>query len=289
MAGRLQDKVAVITGGASGMGRATVLRFLAEGARVVVADMNEETGKETLELAAQAGHDERVRFIRTDVADEASVEAMIQLAITDFGRLDCLFNNAGVGGAFGALTEIEVDDWDYTFAVLTRGVFLGIKHGARVMEAGASIINTASVAGLSGGSGPVVYSAAKAAVINLTFGAAVELARQQIRVNAICPGGIVTPLVHRGNVEEATERLKKLQPWPEAGQGEHIAGVALFLASEDARFVTGQALAVDGGLTAAGPNLFRRLEDRGEGIFRGLVGVNRGNTGQPPIVRKKQE
>ncbi len=289
MAGRLQDKVAVITGGASGMGRATVLRFLAEGAWVVVADMNEETGKETLELAAAAGYGERVRFIRTDVADEASVEAMIQLAITDFGRLDCLFNNAGVGGAFGALTEIEVDDWDYTFAVLTRGVFLGIKHGARVMEAGASIINTASVAGLSGGSGPVVYSAAKAAVINLTFGAAVELARRQIRVNAICPGGIVTPLVHRGNVEEATERLKKLQPWPEAGQGEHIAGAALFLASEDARFVTGQALAVDGGLTAAGPNLFRRLEDRGEGIFRGLVGVNRGNTGQPPIVRKKQE
>ncbi len=289
MAARLQDKVVVVTGGASGMGRATVLRFLAEGAFVVVADMNEETGKETLELAAAAGHGDRVRFIRTDVADEASVEAMIQLAITDFGRLDCLFNNAGVGGAFGALTEIEVDDWDYTFAVLTRGVFLGIKHGARVMEAGASIINTASVAGLSGGSGPVVYSAAKAAVINLTFGAAVELARQQIRVNAICPGGIVTPLVHRGNVEEATERLKKLQPWPEAGQGEHIAGVALFLASEDARFVTGQALAVDGGLTAAGPNLFRRLEDRGEGIFRGLVGVNRGNTGQPPIVRKKQE
>ena len=289
MAGRLQDKVAVITGGASGMGRATVLRFLAEGALVVVADMNEETGKETLELAAGAGHGERVRFIRTDVADEASVEAMIQLAVTDFGRLDCLFNNAGVGGAFGALTEIEVDDWDYTFAVLTRGVFLGIKHGARVMEAGASIINTSSVAGLSGGSGPLVYSAAKAAVINLTFGAAVELARQQIRVNAICPGAIATPLVHRGNVAEATERLKKLQPWPEAGQAEHIAAAALFLASEDARFVTGQALAVDGGLTAAGPNLFRRLEDRGGGIFRGRVGVNRGNTGQPSIVRKTQE
>lgn len=289
MAGRLQGKVAVITGGASGMGRATVLRFLAEGASVVVADMNEETGKQTLELAAKDGHAEHVRFIRTDVADEPSVEAMVRLALSDFGRLDCLFNNAGVGGAFGALTDIEVEDWDYTFAVLTRGVFLGIKHGARVMQPGASIINTASVAGLSGGSGPVAYSAAKAAVINLTYGAAVELARRQIRVNAICPGGIVTPLVHRGDEESATERLKTLQPWPEAGQGEHIAGAALFLASEDARFVTGQALAVDGGLTAAGPDLFRRLEDRGRGIFGGLVGVNRGNTGQPPIVRQTKE
>ncbi len=287
MAGRLQDKVAVITGGASGMGRATVLRFLAEGAWVVVADMNEETGKETLDLAAKAGHGERARFVRTDVAEEDAVEAMIQFAISEFQGLDCLFNNAGVGGAFGAITEIDVDDWDYTFAVLTRGVFLGIKHGARVMQPGASIINTSSVAGLSGGSGPVAYSAAKAAVVNLTYGAAVELAAKQIRVNAICPGGIVTPLVHRGNEAEATERLKKLQPWPEAGQGEHIAGVALFLASDDARFVTGQAISVDGGLTAAGPNLFRRLENREGGIFGGLVGASRGNTGLPPVVRNR--
>ena len=287
MAARLQDKVVVVTGGASGMGRATVLRFLAEGAFVVVADMNEETGKETLDLAAKAGHGERARFVRTDVAEEDAVEAMIQFAISEFQGLDCLFNNAGVGGAFGAITEIDVDDWDYTFAVLTRGVFLGVKHGARVMGPGASIINTSSVAGLSGGSGPVAYSAAKAAVVNLTFSSAVELAAKQIRVNAICPGGIVTPLVHRGNEAEATERLKKLQPWPEAGQGEHIAGVALFLASDDARFVTGQAISVDGGLTAAGPNLFRRLENREGGIFGGLVGANRGNTGLPPVVRNR--
>jgi len=284
MAGRLEGQVAAITGGASGMGRATALRFLAEGARVVVADLNEATGKETLELARKP---ENIRFIRTDVADEDSVAAMIEHTIDQFGRLDCLFNNAGVGGAFGAITELDVDDWDYTFAVLVRGVFLGIKHGARVMNEGASIINTASVAGLTGGSGPLAYSAAKAAVVNLTRAAALELAPRKIRVNAICPGGIVTPLVDQGDPEASAERLAKLQPWPEAGQGEHIAGAALFLASDDARFVTGEALNVDGGLSAAGPNLLSRMQQgRPAGLDR-MVGANRGNTGQPPVIRNR--
>ncbi|MBW2281756.1 MAG: SDR family oxidoreductase [Deltaproteobacteria bacterium] len=289
MAGRLSGRVAVITGGASGMGRATTLRFLDEGASVVVADMNEESGKQTLELAAKAGHGEKVRFIRTDVADEPSVEAMIDCAVSEFSRLDCVFNNAGVGGAFGPVTEIEVEDWDYTFAVLVRGVFLGIKHGARAMEPGGSIINTASVAGLSGGGGPLCYSAAKAAVVNLGLAAAVELAPKQIRVNTICPGGIVTPLVMRGQDEEqVAERMKSLQPWPEAGRGEHIAGAALFLASDDARFVTGETLVVDGGLTAAGPNLFNRMGGDGPRTpFAGMVGVSRGNTGQPPVIRER--
>ena len=129
MAGRLEGKVAVITGGASGMGRDTAQRFIDEGARVVIADMNEVTGKETLE---QLGS-EQARFIRTDVAEENDVEAMIQCAVDEFGRLDCVFNNAGLGGALGKLTETEAEDWDFTFAVLVRGVFLGIKHGARAM------------------------------------------------------------------------------------------------------------------------------------------------------------
>ena len=284
MLGRLEGKVAVITGGASGRGRATVLRFLDEGASVVFGDLNEETAQGTLDLAAEAGAEKHVRFIRTDVAEEGDVQAMIGLAVSEFGRLDVVFNNAGVGGAFGAISDVEVEDWDYTFDVLTRGPFLGIKHGARVMKEqgeGGSIINTASVAGLSGGSGPQAYSAAKAAVVNLSMTAAVELGAHRIRVNAICPGGIATPLISMGQDPAGLEdRLAQLQPLPIAGRPEHIASAALFLASDDSAFVTGHALVVDGGLEAAGPNLFGRMR-----IFEGIRGVSRGTTGQQPIIR----
>ncbi|MGH7286964.1 MAG: SDR family NAD(P)-dependent oxidoreductase [Myxococcota bacterium] len=291
-AGKLEGRVAVITGGASGMGRSTALRFLDEGASVVIADLNEGTGKETLELAEKKKATTRIRFIRTDVSREADVEAMVELAMTEFGRLDCMFNNAGLGGALGSLLETEVEDWDFTFAVLVRGVFLGIKHGARAMKAtglGGSILNTASVAGLSGGAGPAAYSAAKAAVINLTRAAALELAEHRIRVNAICPGGILTPLLHRGqNPEQVKQRLESLQPWPEAGTGEHIAGAALFLASDDAAFVTGEALVVDGGLTAMGPALPRRMRPEPDDAMAQFqfVGVDKGTTGEPPVIRK---
>jgi NAD(P)-dependent dehydrogenase (short-subunit alcohol dehydrogenase family) len=293
MAGRLEGKVAVITGGASGMGRATALRFLAEGARVVVADLNDATGKEFLETAAADGHARDVRFIRTDVAEEADVAAMIGHAVSEFGRVDVVFNNAGLGGAFGPVTDLEVEDWDFTFAVLVRGVFLGIKHGARAMKRqgdGGSIINTASVAGLSGGAGPLCYSAAKAAVVNLTRSASLELAPDKIRVNAICPGGILTPLIHRGSPDAARPRMKELQPWPEVGEGEHIAGAALFLSSDDARFVTGEALVVDGGLTAAGPNLISRMRDPNTpSVFNmGVTGVDTGTTGRPPVIRARK-
>ena len=289
---RLDGKVAVITGGASGMGRSTALRFLVEGARVVVADLNDATGKEFLEAAAQDGHARNVRFVRTDVSEESDVAAMIGCAVSEFGRVDIVFNNAGIGGAFGPLTDLEVEDWDFTFGVLVRGVFLGIKHGARAMKNqgdGGAIINTASVAGLSGGSGPVCYSACKAAVVNLTQAASLELAADRIRVNAICPGGILTPLIHRGSPDAVRPRLQALQPWPEVGLGEHIAGAALFLASEDARFVTGEALVVDGGLTAAGPNLIGRLRDpETPSVFTmGVTGVDTGSTGRPPVIRPK--
>jgi len=291
LTGRLEGRVAVITGGASGMGRSTAFRFLDEGASVVIADLNEATGKETLELAEKKKSSGRIRFIRTDVSRETDVERMVELAMTEFGRLDCVFNNAGLGGALGSLLETEVEDWDFTFAVLVRGVFLGIKHGARAMKAtglGGSIINTASVAGLSGGAGPAAYSAAKAAVINLTRAAALELAEHRIRVNAICPGGILTPLLHRGNPEAVKRRLESLQPWPEAGTGEHIAGAALFLASDDAAFVTGESLLVDGGLTAMGPALPRRMRPEPDDAMAQFqfVGVDKGTTGEPPVIRK---
>jgi NAD(P)-dependent dehydrogenase (short-subunit alcohol dehydrogenase family) len=286
--GRLQNKVAVITGGASGMGRATVLRFLAEGAKVVVADFNAATGEDTIAEATRSGYADAVRFMRTDVAKEADIEAMIRCATDSFGQLDIVFNNAGVGGAIGPLTETTVADWDYTFDVLAKGVFLGIKHAARVMRAqgrGGSIINTASIAGLSGDAGPMVYSAAKAAVISLSQSAAVELAGDRIRVNAICPGFIVTPLAQGANREGTQAAFAKSQPWPDYGRGEHIAGAALFLASDDAEFVTGEALIVDGGLTAAGPDLSRKFP-RVSARNSKVSGVTKGSTGESPEIRR---
>ncbi|MGH9132780.1 MAG: SDR family NAD(P)-dependent oxidoreductase, partial [Ilumatobacteraceae bacterium] len=250
--------MAVVTGGAGGMGLATVERFVDEGASVVVGDLNAERGEALLADAAARGVSDRVRFTRTDVSVEGDVEALVALAIEAFGRLDVMFNNAGIGGAFGPITELEVDDWDATFAVNTRSVFLGTKYAARVMISqgdGGSIINTASVAGMSGGGGPQAYSAAKAAVINLTQSTAVELAPHRIRVNAICPGAVYTELLHRGDPEAADAWRHDLQPWPDRGEAADIAGIATWLASDDSRFVSGAHIVADGALTAAGPRL----------------------------------
>jgi len=257
MSGRLAGKVAVVTGGASGMGQASVLRFLAEGAKVVVSDLNEASIDATMGLIAEHGHAGDAAAIRTDVAQEADVEAAVGLAVERFGGLNVMFNNAGVGGAFGPVTELAVEDWDYTFAVLVRGVFLGAKHATRVMQAqggGGAIINTASIAGLGGGAGPTAYSAAKAAVANLTKALAPELAPARIRVNAIAPGAIRTPLLHGNRPERTEARAQARTPWPRLGEGEDIAQAALYLASDEAEFVTGQILVVDGGALAMGPD-----------------------------------
>lgn len=280
--GRLAGRVAVITGAASGMGLATATRFVAEGAQVVVADYNTEAGAAAAERLGPGA-----RFTPCDVAVEDDVAAAVALATDAFGRLDVMFNNAGIGGAFGPITELEVDDWDTTFAVLVRGVFLGTKHAARVMidqGHGGSIVNTASVAGLGGGAGPQAYSAAKAAVVNLTTTTALELAPHQIRVNAICPGVIFTPLMHSGDESDAEEMVADLQPLPRRGEGDDIAGAALWLASDDAGFVTGQAITVDGGLLAAGPRIFGRLKNT-RNVHR-MVGMAHGTTGQPASVRR---
>ena len=287
MANRLEGKVAVVTGGGNGIGRATVLRFLAEGARgVVVADLNVETGNETIELARKAGHGDRARFVRTNVAEEADVATALAAAPKAWARLDCVFNNAGIAGAIGPITHIAVEDWDFTMNVLVRGVFLGMKHGARILKGqreGGSIISTASVAGLSGGDGPQAYSAAKAAVINLTRVVAIELAPDRIRVNCICPGGINTPLLHRGSPEAMGQLLDGAQPWPEHGRPEDIAGAALYLASDDARFVTGAAMVVDGGMTAIGGNAMRGSIGGATAVQ--LIGVDKGSTGEPTTFK----
>jgi NAD(P)-dependent dehydrogenase (short-subunit alcohol dehydrogenase family) len=283
---RLAGKVAIITGGASGLGLASVMRFAAEGAKVVVADFNAISGAAAVRAATQQGYD--VSFIRTDVAKETDIEAMCQHALSTYGRLDILFNNAGVGGAIGPLTETTVEDWDYTFDVLAKGVFLGIKHGARIMRRqgeGGSIINTASIAGLCGDGGPLVYSAAKAAVINLSKSSAVELAPEYIRVNAICPGFIVTPLNDGGNPKATQLAYSKGQPWPDYGEAHHVASAALFLASDDAEFVTGEAIAVDGGAMAEGPTRSRKFPKRSARNSR-YSGISKGSTGASDELRK---
>ncbi len=275
-------RAALVTGGASGIGRATAARFVADGWRVVLADLNVENGQRA---AAELG--ERTRFVRADVSQESDVEGAVAACVREFGRIDTVVNNAGVGGAFGALTDIEVTDWDYTFAVLVRGVFLGIKHGARAMRAagrGGSIVNIASVAAFSGGAGPQAYSAAKAAVLNLGRVAAAELAADRIRVNTVCPGLIVTPLMG-ADLDTARAVMDEAQPWPDRGRPEDVAEVVAFLAGDASRFVTGEEITVDGGLRAAGPRMHAAYG--GEPRTRGLVGVNRGTTGELPVVRRR--
>jgi NAD(P)-dependent dehydrogenase (short-subunit alcohol dehydrogenase family) len=282
MAG-LKGKVAIVTGGASGMGRATVLRFLADGAKVVVADLNEQNAADTLAAANAQGHRE-IAFVRCDVSREADVAALVAAAQQRFGRLDIAYLNAGVGGAFGPIAETSVEDWDYTFGVLTRSVFLGMKHASLAMKkhgAGGVILVTASIAGMVGGGGSHAYSAAKAAVISLIENVATELAPHRIRVVGIAPGVISTPLVHRGRPERF-ERQFRHQPWPDRGEPEVIADVAAFLCSDGARFITGETIKVDGGLLAQGIAIWGTGQDN---LFLRSAGVNRGTTGEAMVVR----
>jgi NAD(P)-dependent dehydrogenase (short-subunit alcohol dehydrogenase family) len=277
----LAGRVAVVTGGASGIGRATVLRFLEAGARVVFGDLNEPKSEA---LVAEVGDPARLRYLPSDVSVEADVAALVATAAGAFGRLDVVFNNAGLGGAYGPLTDLDVADWDRTFAVISRGAFLGTKHGARLMielGSGGSIINDSSVAGLTGGAGPITYSAAKAAVLSFTANAAVELAAHRIRVNAICPGLIDTPMVMGADPAAITDRLATFQPWPDLGQPEHIASIALFLAGPESEFVTGAAIPADGGMLAWGPRM-EGAHDHG-GVTRRHSGFSYGSTGRPAI------
>ncbi|HLI79622.1 MAG TPA: SDR family oxidoreductase [Candidatus Binataceae bacterium] len=263
--GRLSGKVAIITGAASGMGRATAVRFAGEGAKIVIADLNKDGGESAARDCRENGSD--AVFQKTDVSGEADVKAAVDRAVKEFGRLDVIYNNAGLGGAVGPLENITVENWDKTMAILLRGVFLGIKHSIPAMRkvGGGSIISTASIAGIQGYAGIHPYSAAKAGVINLTRSAATELAKDKIRVNCICPGGINTPLIYgnvKGGADSAAQFLSKMQPMPREGRPDDIANMALFLASDESEWITGAAMVVDGGYTAAG-NFFANEQGNG--------------------------
>ena len=252
--GRLDGKVAVVTGGASGMGAATVRRFVAEGAKVVIADLQEDKANAiVLELGA-----DNVAFQRVDVTQEADVATAVDVATDRWGRLDVMFNNAGFGGVLGPIDSISEAEFDLTFDVLLKGVFFGIKHACRPMKAqgSGSIINTASVAGLLCGEASHLYSVAKASVIHLTKSTALELGHWGVRVNAICPGVIATPLAAGSSrateesLDQMRNRLGASQPIGRIGEGADIANMALFLASDESTFVTGTAEVVDGGYSA---------------------------------------
>jgi NAD(P)-dependent dehydrogenase (short-subunit alcohol dehydrogenase family) len=246
----LEGRVAIITGGASGIGTATVRLFVEEGARVVIADMQRERGEALAEELGSAA-----TFVNCEVRQEDQVKMAVETATQRWGRLDCIFNNAGFGGALGPIEDISAEEFDLTFDVLVRGVFLGMKHAVPALRerGGGSIINTGSIAGVIAGRGPIVYSAAKAAVIHLTKAAAMQLGPHSIRANCICPGAIATPLaantVGRPDslIEDRIGDFAALQPIPRAGLPDDIAQMALFLASDRSSFVTGQAIVVDGG------------------------------------------
>ena len=239
----LEDQVAVVTGGNSGIGLKTVERFLQAGARVVVADLAENQ-------SLAPGDD--IRYIRCDVTDEQQVRDALSLAVADFGGLDILVNNAGMYAGYGKLVDKDRSDFDRCFNVNVLGVSYGIKHAAQLMRDGGRIVNTASAAGLIGAAGIADYSASKHAVVGLTKSAALELADRHIRVNCICPTTVNTPMAHEEGGEHMLAAEKIMVPLGRICEPEEVAALIHFLVSNDCNFVNGQAIAIDGGMSAGG-------------------------------------
>ena len=251
---RLQGKVAVITGGGSGMGRVACDLFAREGARVVVTDVVDEAGQTTVASLTEAGGE--AIYVHADVADDAQARAMIDAAVDTYGSLDILYNNAGVmPAADGSIDAMDEATWDLVLAINVKGVAHGCKHGipAMIASGGGSIINVASfVAWMGAATSQTAYTASKGAVLAMTREIAVEYARRGIRCNALCPGPIDTPLLAELLADPAQRARRFVHiPLGRLGRPEELAKAALFLASDDSSFMTGASLIVDGGITAA--------------------------------------
>jgi len=264
MSGQLEGKVAIITGGASGIGLTAAHAFIREGAQVAIADIQDELGE-----LASAELGENAIYVHADVTDDDAVANLVAATVERFGRIDVMFNNAGAGGDPSPFVDITTEGLDKTLALLTRSVVLGHKHATRQFDAqggGGTIISTTSAAGLEGGWGNTTYTIAKHAVVGVVHAAAAELAPKGIRSNAIAPGIIMTPLYARtfgvpmteaeGFAQFLTTELAGTQPIGRVGQPEDIAGAAVFLASDAASFISGVTLPVDGGATAINQGTF---------------------------------
>ena len=252
MAGQLEGKVSLITGGGSGIGKASALAFAREGSKVVVADVNVDGGDETVRLIQDTGGE--ATFVRADVSNASDVSAMLDHAVQTYNRLDCAFNNAGVSGGPGRIHEYAEDDWSRVLDINLTGVWLCLKYEIIQMlnQGGGAIVNTASVMGLVGGSRSPAYSATKHGVVGLTKTAAVDYAQSGIRVNAVCPGYIRTPMIEQGILLDpgGEERVVSRHPMHRLGTPEEVAETVVWLCSDAASFVTGHAMAVDGGYVA---------------------------------------
>ncbi|HYF96116.1 MAG TPA: SDR family NAD(P)-dependent oxidoreductase [Symbiobacteriaceae bacterium] len=245
---RLDGKVAIVTGGASGIGLATVERMTAENAKVLIADYSKK-GVEVASALKEKGY--AVEFIHTDVSSEEQVAAMVAKAVELWGRLDVIVSNAGIG-SLGKADELAAEAWNQVIGINLTGVFLCAKHAIPAMRrsGGGSIVNIASILGHVGFPGATAYAAAKAGVVNLTRTMAIDYAKEGIRINAICPGFIETPMVVNGLTEEQVKWIAGMHPLGRLGKPEEVANAILFLASDEASFVTGTSLFVDGGYTA---------------------------------------
>ncbi|MCZ7384014.1 MAG: SDR family oxidoreductase [Candidatus Methanoperedens sp.] len=248
----LENKVALVTGGGSGIGRACALAFAREGARVVVADVMERGGKETVQMIQETGGESI--FVKTDVSKPADVEALVKRAVDTYGRLDCGINNAGIEGIMAQTADYIEENWERVININLKGVWLCMKYEIPEMQkqGGGAIVNMASVAGLVGFQGMPAYCASKGGIIQLTKVAALEYAKAGIRVNAVCPGVIRTPMVERvtGGNPEAEAQFTAIEPVGRMGTPGEIAESVVWLCSEAASFVTGHPMVVDGGLTA---------------------------------------
>ena len=253
MTDTLNGKVALVTGAGSGIGRASALKFASEGARVVVSDIDSDSGQATVDAIESAGG--HAIFVKADVSDRTDVEAMISRTIEVYGQLDCAFNNAGIEGAVGvSIADLPEDDWDQVIDINLKGVWLCMKYQLAHMEKQGSgtIVNTASVAGLVGGTFGAAYYASKHGVVGLTKAAAIEYGKSNIRVNAVCPGVIRTEMAERllKGKKEVEGAITAQHPLGRLGTADEVADTVAWLCSDTSSFVTGQAIAVDGGFVA---------------------------------------